>query len=354
MHKKLESELIHLAHQILKLDNTTDINVLRNKARDIYDNLSVLSFIDNYFVDTPSVTGDKDEFLQEVATLLDKKQQENKDTKQVAVITPEPITPAQVVKESSSLQTESKIETPIIEKIVEEKLAAKKEVTIPEKVTEKIIEEVVEDVVEEKVVQKTEIEIKEFEQKETDQLIKQTLSTIKTEAKEIATKIQKEPTPEPKVEKLNMMDEEMKHSIPADVAANMFKKIETKVETNTFLGANLTPKVKKEPEIPKVNIATKREEPISKPASSTPNTSLNDRIFNTKIQVGLNDRIAFVKHLFSFSQDNFNRVLAQLNTLNSEQECKDYIVNQVKPNYDWSNKVEYEERLIALIERKFK
>ncbi|MDY7396533.1 hypothetical protein UMM65_14875 [Aureibaculum sp. 2210JD6-5] len=76
-------------------------------------------------------------------------------------------------------------------------------------------------------------------------------------------------------------------------------------------------------------------------------------MFNKTIQIGLNDRIAFVKNLFNFSQADFNRVLSQLNTLKSEKEAKDFIYNQIKPEYDWAGKEEYEARLITIIERKF-
>jgi len=81
--------------------------------------------------------------------------------------------------------------------------------------------------------------------------------------------------------------------------------------------------------------------------------TLNDTLMQKNIQVGLNDRIAFVKHLFNHSQADFNRVLSQLNSIDSEKEAKNFITKMVKPDYDWSGKEEYEERLIDLIERKF-
>ena len=45
---------------------------------------------------------------------------------------------------------------------------------------------------------------------------------------------------------------------------------------------------------------------------NAPKKSLNDKIRND-IQIGLNDRIAFVKNLFGGSQEDFNRVVYQLN-----------------------------------------
>ncbi|MGI9532112.1 hypothetical protein [Lutimonas sp.] len=81
--------------------------------------------------------------------------------------------------------------------------------------------------------------------------------------------------------------------------------------------------------------------------------SLNDRLVGSSIQVGLNDRIAFVNKLFNFSQSDFNKVLTKLNECNSKEEAIKYFEYQVKPNYNWKGKEDLEERLIILIERKF-
>lgn len=81
--------------------------------------------------------------------------------------------------------------------------------------------------------------------------------------------------------------------------------------------------------------------------------SLNDKLLRSGISVDLNDRIAFVKHLFEGSQEDFNRVLSQLNTFENEADSKNFILNQVKLDYSWEGKENYEERLIFLIERKF-
>lgn len=81
--------------------------------------------------------------------------------------------------------------------------------------------------------------------------------------------------------------------------------------------------------------------------------SLNDRLVKNSIQVGLNDRIAFVNHLFNFSQLEFNKVLSTLNNFESETEAKNYIQNTLKSKYDWTGKEEVEERFLLLVERKF-
>ena len=80
--------------------------------------------------------------------------------------------------------------------------------------------------------------------------------------------------------------------------------------------------------------------------------SLNDTL-QANIQIGLNDRIAFVKNLFEGNQGDFNRVVSQLNTLKTEKEARKFISKMVKPDYNWTDKEEYEERFMSIIERKF-
>ena len=57
--------------------------------------------------------------------------------------------------------------------------------------------------------------------------------------------------------------------------------------------------------------------------------------------------------MFQGSQEDFNRVLSQLNTFKTEKEAKSFINKMVKPDYDWKAKEEYSDRLFELIERKF-
>ncbi|MET1258627.1 hypothetical protein ABV409_04765 [Flagellimonas sp. DF-77] len=81
--------------------------------------------------------------------------------------------------------------------------------------------------------------------------------------------------------------------------------------------------------------------------------SLNDTL-SKELQVGLNDRLAFVKHLFDDSMDDYNRVISQLNTIDTEERSVAFITNMVKPEYNqWEGKEAYEERFMDLIARKF-
>ena len=120
----------------------------------------------------------------------------------------------------------------------------------------------------------------------------------------------------------NSLEDELKEAISADTATQIFEN------------------------------ATK-ENPIIEDTLENSQRSLNDMLFKSNLQVGLNDRIAFVKYLFEGNQEDFNRVLSQLNSFKTESEAKNFIKNMVKPDYDWSESEEYELRLTSLIERKF-
>ena len=81
--------------------------------------------------------------------------------------------------------------------------------------------------------------------------------------------------------------------------------------------------------------------------------SLNDRMAKGII-IGLNDRIAFMNHLFANSSEDYNRVLSQLMTFDTFQEAKDFIENMVKPDYNnWEGKDEYAQRFMEIVEKKF-
>ncbi|MGS2762519.1 hypothetical protein [Sinomicrobium sp. M5D2P9] len=82
-------------------------------------------------------------------------------------------------------------------------------------------------------------------------------------------------------------------------------------------------------------------------------SSLNDR-FKEGISIGLNDKLAFIKHLFNDSTEDYNRVISQINTIDSEEEVKSFIRHMIKPDYNnWEGKEKYEERFMYILEQKF-
>ncbi|MBR9854824.1 MAG: hypothetical protein GYB37_09645 [Algicola sp.] len=98
----------------------------------------------------------------------------------------------------------------------------------------------------------------------------------------------------------------------------------------------------------KENLAPQEDNQVSAQSKS-----INDRLAKD-FQVGLNDKLAFVKHLFNNSMEDYTRVLSQLTTIDSQERSIAFINNMVKPEYnDWKGKEEYEARFVALIERRF-
>lgn len=82
--------------------------------------------------------------------------------------------------------------------------------------------------------------------------------------------------------------------------------------------------------------------------------SLNDALKGKGFQIGLNDKIAFIKHLFDGKNEDYDRVISQLNTTTTLVDAKLLIQNIVKPDYNnWEGKEDYEERLLEIIEAKF-
>jgi len=88
---------------------------------------------------------------------------------------------------------------------------------------------------------------------------------------------------------------------------------------------------------------------------ATSKQSLNDKLNKGKqLQIGLNDKLAFIKHLFDGSADDYNRVVSQLNTAKSLEEAQSLINTMIKPDYNnWEGKDEYEARLFEILEARF-
>ncbi|MDO6595785.1 hypothetical protein Q4512_02590 [Oceanihabitans sp. 2_MG-2023] len=82
--------------------------------------------------------------------------------------------------------------------------------------------------------------------------------------------------------------------------------------------------------------------------------SLNEKLKTGALHIGLNDKIAFIKHLFDNKNEDYDRVISQINTSESFEAAQSFIQTMVKPDYNnWIGKEEVEARLLELIESKF-
>ncbi|WP_338355998.1 hypothetical protein [Yeosuana marina] len=95
-------------------------------------------------------------------------------------------------------------------------------------------------------------------------------------------------------------------------------------------------------------------EPVVNAQKVNVNKSLNDRLKANTLNIGLNDKLAFIKHLFDGKLEDYERVLSQINTATSFDEAGKLVQNIVKPDYNnWIGKEEVEERFMEIIESKF-
>jgi hypothetical protein len=81
--------------------------------------------------------------------------------------------------------------------------------------------------------------------------------------------------------------------------------------------------------------------------------NLNDKL-NKGFQIGLNDKLAFIKHLFDEKTEDYTRVLSQISSMKSYDEVANFISTRIKPDYNsWDSKEEYAKRFMSIIEKRF-
>lgn len=98
--------------------------------------------------------------------------------------------------------------------------------------------------------------------------------------------------------------------------------------------------------------ATQTQESSPSDSAQKPR-SLNDAS-PAGAQIGLNDRIAFIKHLFANKPEDYARVISQIDTLDNFEKAQDFIKAKVKPDYNyWLETPDVAERFMAIIEKRF-
>lgn len=82
--------------------------------------------------------------------------------------------------------------------------------------------------------------------------------------------------------------------------------------------------------------------------------SETEKIAPEGIQIDGNQRLTFVNHLFSGSQEDYLRVLSMLNTKQTVEQALEFLTHVVKPDYNnWENKEVYESQFTKLIKLHF-
>lgn len=99
-------------------------------------------------------------------------------------------------------------------------------------------------------------------------------------------------------------------------------------------------------------VFVKKEETPPSPSEDPPK-NLND-VLGKGMQIGLNDRLAFVKNLFDGNAEDYQRVISQLQTFGSWEEAQTFIAQMIKPEYNhWEGKETFEARFLKCIENNF-
>jgi len=295
MKKRLEAELISIAHRVLKLKNKSEVDQLYHETQKLYEALAILKFY-----------GDNYEQLKSDVVV------EDLEEKVVAFVeTKTPVeTPIKEVEATIAAETEA-IEEPQVEEEIEKEPTALEEVKTEE---EPII------------VGKITLEEDEIEDEEEEPVAELKSDFDFEPIFELAAESPIEDVIEEKVE--------------------VKKQEAQQISFEDLLGTNYSEPIFVKPNDVVVPPSLKNiidEKPLS----------LNDQ-HSKAINIGMNDRIAFVKHLFADSNEDFNRVISQLNTFSSAIEAKDFIEEIIKPDYNnWIGSEEYAERFLEIVANKF-
>lgn len=310
MKKLIESELISIAHRILKLNDKTDLQTLLAETRKIYEKLAVLQFYEeNKSRLDSSITEEK------LTTLLHS-QKEETTTQPVSFLEEkEEVIVTEIIDFPASTATEDPL-------LIEKEFSNE---PVPAIMPQDISEEETRSEIIVPLNEKTESEAHSFTSLDIDPVYNISFDEIEFEQK----------TTSP----LNPV-----------------------LKTETVPAGENTAEQVKSPAASAVHAAMENQHILSttsKGKDSTPfhqiplNRTINDA-FSKMVTIGLNDRIAFEKHLFNNSSEDLNRVISQLNTIETYQEAQDFIEDLVKPDFNnWQGKEEYANRFMTMIEKRF-
>jgi len=292
MKKRLEADLMSIAHRILQIKDKSDVNQLYIESQKLYEKLSILRFVEEHFGGAKPTIGQ--------AEIVEKMKQFFEEN-HLSEFKPK------------KLQDEIVVEEIIAEEIV----------------TDEILVDEIEEVAEEEIAE-TELEEEEL----SDIEFQPTFELDDEEEKEVPNK--------PEEVQISFLD-----LLGADYREPLFVKVDQSEETLTTIAFDIP----EEADFSEEELFGDIEESPEK--IEPKKVSLNEKL-SKGINIDLNDRIAFVKHLFGNSDEDYNRVLNQLITYDNFEDAQNFIEDLVKPDYNsWEGKEDYAQRFIEIIEKKF-
>lgn len=356
MKKKLEADLISIAHRILKLKNKSDINQLYLETQKLYEKLAILKFVDENF-ETLKPTIGYSEINSEIESIFDKEEitLAEIETPIAAEETPvETIAEPEITEEVKAEETQEELkaeETP--EETQEEIIAeTQEEIKAEEEIVAEIPEEVIPETIIETIPEPVAAIIEESVVEKAEQLSFTTVNDLNPIA-DFKPAFELEAVEEEK----EPIKEEPKAEAPSkptpitisfeDFGINYADAQFVKVDSFENVTATPTPTISEFKEQKIIETAV-LETPVE-----TKTVTLNEKLAKG-FHVDLNDRIAFTKNLFGNSSEDYSRVLNQLLTFDTYGEAQEFIENMVKPDYNnWEGKDDYAERFLGIVEKKF-
>ena len=314
MKKKLEADLISIAHRILKLKNKEDLTQLHLETQKLYEKLSVLKFVEDNFSDVKPTIGNSN--IQELVNTVLENEPEVDEVE--AAVAPEEI----------EIQPElvEEIQDEVEEEMEEEDFSDDEEEEAEDEIEEEELE--AEEETEEEVEFEPHFELFNVEEVEDKK--------SKTEAKQISFEDLLGSNSEPVFERVfdPIQEEAEEESVDNE---------ETEDEETVF-----------NPSFEMELSEDMEEEEVAIPNFEFETEKSSNESFAKTITFGLNDRIAFEKQLFAGSSEDLNRVVSQLSTFDTFEEAQNFIEDMVKPDYDnWEGKEEYVDRFMEIVEKKF-
>jgi hypothetical protein len=325
MKKKLEADLISIAHRILQLKNKSDINQLFLETQKLYEKLAVLRFVEEHFGE-PKPTIGQAEVVEKMKEFFEN------------IAVPEFQKPMAIINTAIN-------ETPIVEAIAEE--VNEEENKIKPETIPAAIEELPTPIIREPLAVAEETENNVAEKSEEVTAIEKPLFVLEQTEIESIVKPTEYIKPEETPKKKDVVQISFDDLLGGKYANPDFVKVSSSSKNQESQTTKIEPsfQLEAEPILSAPQTSFGKEDPKS--------ITLNDKLVK-EITIGLNDRIAFVKHLFGGSNEDYNRVLNQLITFDTFLETKVFIDELVKPDYNnWEGKEEYEHRFMEIIEKKF-
>ncbi|HBK82473.1 MAG TPA: hypothetical protein DDZ41_02570 [Flavobacterium sp.] len=322
MKKKLEGELISIAHRVLKLKNKSETIILQQEAKNLYEQLTVLRFYEEHF-ETFKNEIPQHILEEKLATISSDKTLETT----VDLATQKIVSDTNEDNNSQNFD-QFTAQNPLVQEEILNQTA---------KNEPKIINE-------EKEAEQVYASAADIDKIVAEMALKKNVADEIPTLDDIILPKSKEPV---QISFEELLGESYKE--PQFVRVEDVLKETEQATTVVF---------DKKDELPQTQSANPKdnEEAFSLENSdkqTNKSVSLNDRLYKS-ISFGLNDKIAFEKKLFGGSTDDFNRVISQLNTFDSFEEASAFINDFVKPDYNnWEGLEEFETRFLEIIEKKF-